>query len=81
MTDAQFRATDPVWSPDGSEIASSAAVFDVGDVYIAPLDGGEIRRLTYDQLADVPLAFTPDGRDVGYFSAGIGAMGRTSSTS
>ena len=63
LTDPQFRATSPVWAPDGSAIAFSAAVFNVGDVYIAPLDGGEIRRLTYNQLPDVPLAFTPDGRE------------------
>ena len=60
LTDPQFRATNPVWAPDGSAIAFSAAVFNVGDVYVAPLDGGEIRRLTYNELADVPLAFTPD---------------------
>ena len=60
LTEPQFRATNPVWAPDGSAIAFSAAVFNVGDVYVAPLDGGEIRRLTYNELADVPLAFTPD---------------------
>ena len=48
LTDPQFRATNQVWAPDGSAIAFSAAVFNVGDVYAAPLDGGEIRRLTYN---------------------------------
>lgn len=75
LTDPEFRATDPVWSPDGKAIAFSAAVFNVGDVYLAPLDGGEFRRLTYNEQMDVPLAFTPDGHDLVYFSAGIGAMG------
>ena len=74
LTEREFRATDPVWSPDGKAVAFSAAVLNVGDVYLAPLDGGEIRRLTYDELMDIPLAFTPDGRDLVYFAAGIGAM-------
>lgn len=73
-TDPQFRATTPVWAPDGSAIAFSAAVFNAGDVYVAPLDGGEIRRLTYNELADVPLAFTPDGQDILFASAGIAPM-------
>jgi tricorn protease len=71
LTDPQFRATNPVWAPDGSAIAFSAAVFNAGDVYVAPRDGGEIRRLTYNELADVPLAFTSDGQDILFASAGI----------
>jgi tricorn protease len=74
LTDPQFRATSPVWAPDGSAIAFSAAVLNAGDVYVAPLDGGEIRRLTYNELADVPLAFTPDGQDILFASAGIAPM-------
>lgn len=64
LTETEFRATDPVWSPDGKSIAFSAAVFNVGDVYVMGRDGGDIRRLTHDEGADIPLAFTPDGRDV-----------------
>ncbi|MCU0855570.1 MAG: hypothetical protein MUF63_11860, partial [Rhodobacteraceae bacterium] len=74
LTDPQFRSTNPVWAPDGSAIAFSAAVFNAGDVYVAPRDGGEIRRLTYNELADVPLAFTPDGRDILYAAGGIAPM-------
>jgi tricorn protease len=74
LTDPQFRATTPIWAPDGSAIAFSAAVFNAGDVYVAPLDGREIRRLTYNELADVPLAFTPDGQDILFASAGIAPM-------
>ncbi|MFO1069227.1 MAG: S41 family peptidase [Geminicoccaceae bacterium] len=64
LTEPPYRATDPVWAPDGRSLAFSAAVFNEGDVYVAPLDGGEIRRLTFNPLLDRPLAFTPDGRDV-----------------
>ena len=74
LTETQFRATDPVWSPDGQSIAFSAAVFNVGDVYVMDRDGGDIRRLTFNEGADIPLAFTPDGRDVVFWSAGIGEM-------
>lgn len=71
LTEPRFRSTNPVWSPDGSAIAFSSAVFNAGDVYIAPIDGGEIRRLTFNQATDVPLAFTPDGRDILFGTAGI----------
>jgi tricorn protease len=74
MTDAQFRSTDPIWSPDGGTIAFSAAVFNAGDVYTVPLDGGEIRRLTFNQLMDLPLAYTPDGSGIVIHTAGIGPM-------
>jgi tricorn protease len=74
LTDPQFRATSPIWAPDGSAIAFSAAVFNAGDVYIAPRDGGEIRRLTFNEPADVPLAFTPDGQDILFAAGGIGSM-------
>lgn len=74
MTDPQFRATDPLWSPDGGTIAFSAAVFNEGDVYTVPVDGGEIQRLTFNQLMDIPLAYTPDGTQIAVFSAGIGPM-------
>ncbi len=74
LTDPQFLATHPVWAPDGSALAFSAAVFNAGDVYVAPLDGGEIRRLTHNELPDVPLAFAPDGQDILFASAGIAPM-------
>lgn len=74
LTETQFRATDPVWSPDGQSIAFSAAVFNVGDVYVMDRNGGDIRRLTFNEGADIPLAFTPDGAEVVYWSAGIGGM-------
>lgn len=74
LTDAQFRSTDPVWSPDGKTLAFSSAVFNVGDVYALSLEGGDIRRLTYNERLDIPLAFTPDGKDIITSSAGIGAM-------
>ncbi|WP_075214451.1 S41 family peptidase [Mongoliimonas terrestris] len=74
LTDPQFRSTDPVWAPDGKSIAFSADVFNAGDVYTVPLDGGEIRRLTYGGLLDLPLAFTPDGSDVIVFASGTAPM-------
>ena len=73
-TDPQFRATKPVWAPNGSAVALSAAVSNAGEVCIAPRDGGEIRRLACNERADVPLAFTPNGRDILFASTGISPM-------
>jgi len=45
----EFSGTDPTWSPDGTQIAyieDSPETQGLGDIVVAPVDGGETRRLT-----------------------------------
>src|SRR5690606_8686167 len=49
-----------------------ADVVNSGDVYLAPLDGGAISRLTQHSRKEWPVAFASDGAQVLYASDGVG---------
>jgi tricorn protease len=55
---------DPIFSPDGSQIAFSGTYDKNTDVYVIPTTGGQPRRLTYHPDPDVAVGWTPDGRSV-----------------
>jgi tricorn protease len=56
----------PFYSPDNSQIAYSANVGGVNDVYVIAATGGVPRRLTWDGEASgsAAVGWTPDGRQV-----------------
>jgi tricorn protease len=58
------RLSNPVFSPDGSQVAYAGEYDGNIDVYVVPATGGEPRRLTYHPSPDVPVAWTPDGKSV-----------------
>ena len=62
------HSTQPVWSPDGSLIAYAAEMHGNFDVYLVAAQGGPSRRLTTHSTSELPLSFTPDGKEV-LFSA------------
>ncbi len=59
----------PAFSPDGSQLAfariCSNAVY---DLYLAPVAGGEARRITFDQQAIGGLDWTADGGEIVFSS-------------
>ncbi|MCD8302203.1 MAG: S41 family peptidase [Prevotellaceae bacterium] len=61
---------NPVWSPDGSQIAFASDRNGNFDVFVMPSSGGSAKRLTYRSQAEVPCTFTPDGNYI-LFSACI----------
>ncbi len=61
---------NPVWSPDGKQIAFASDRKGNFDVYVMPSNGGTARQLTFNSASETPWTFTPDGRYV-YFSAAI----------
>ncbi|MEP6768493.1 MAG: winged helix-turn-helix domain-containing protein [Acidobacteriota bacterium] len=74
--------TSPSFSPDGREIAFCRNVTDgVGDIYRAPLQGGDPVRLTSDDRDLMGLEWAPDGRSILFSSsrAGIYSIWRVSS--
>jgi tricorn protease len=56
--------TDPMFSPDGSQIAFTGQYDGNLDVYVMPSDGGEPRRLTYHPGLDRVAGWAPDGKSV-----------------
>ena len=62
--------TDPVWSPDGRQIAFATDRNGNFDVYLVSAEGGVARRVTTNSATEIPLAFSPDGKDI-YFTAQI----------
>jgi tricorn protease len=55
---------DPIFSPDGSQIAFSGTYDKNTDVYVVPATGGQPRRLTYHPDPDVAVGWTPDGKSI-----------------
>lgn len=68
-TQASYEA-NPVWSPDGKQIAFASDRHGNFDLFIMPANGGTAKRLTYHSASEIPSAFTPDGKYV-LFSASI----------
>src|ERR1700753_2306310 len=56
--------TSPVISSDGQTVAFSGEYDGNTDVFTIPIGGGGPKRITYNPAADVPVAWTPDGKIV-----------------
>jgi tricorn protease len=56
--------TDPVFSPDGSQIAFTGEYDGNVDVFVMPAAGGVPKRLTYHPGADTAIAWHPDGKHI-----------------
>ncbi len=61
---------DPIWSPDGKQIAFATDRNGNFDVYLVAAEGGVAQRVTTNSASEIPLAFSPDGKEI-YFSAQI----------
>ena len=61
---------DPIWSPDGKQIAFSTDRNGNFDIYLVSAEGGVAKRITTNSATEIPLAFSPDGKEI-YFSAQI----------
>ena len=55
---------NPHFSPDGKQIAFSAEYGGNVDVYVMPVEGGEPKRLTWHNAADMVQGWTSDGQSV-----------------
>lgn len=73
LTSHPGSESSPQISPDGSQVAFTAAYDGNPDVYVMPIEGGEPKRLTWAPAPDIVLGWTPDGR-ISYKSA-LGSPG------
>lgn len=61
---------NPVWSPNGKQIAFASDRKGNFDIFVMPADGGAPTQLTFNSTSETPWTFSPDGKYV-YFSASI----------
>jgi len=68
------RLADPQVSPDGSRVAFALTEVDLAggkrntDLWIAPVTGGEPRRITSSPASDSRPRWSPDGRHLAFLS-------------
>ncbi|MEM1079975.1 MAG: PDZ domain-containing protein [Pseudomonadota bacterium] len=77
LTTAPADERNPIFSPDGSQLAFRANYGNNADVYVIDIAGGQPRRLTYHPGTDVPDGWTPDGSEVAFFSGRESDHGRS----
>ena len=61
--------TNPVFSPDGTQIAFTGEYDGDVDVFVMPASGGVPKRLTFHPGEDEAVGWTPDGKQVLFRSA------------
>jgi Tol biopolymer transport system component/DNA-binding winged helix-turn-helix (wHTH) protein len=63
----------PAFSPDGRQVAFVRLISAVvGEVHLVSVEGGEPKRLTFDNAGADTLTWTPDGREIVYSSRNNG---------
>src|SRR5437899_9880734 len=62
LTSGIGAETEPMFSPDGSQVAFTGEYDGNQDVYVVPAGGGVPRRLTYHPGPDEAAGWTPDGK-------------------
>ncbi len=63
---------NPTWSPDGKQIAFSAQVGGLTDLFVYDLGAGQLQRLTEDPYADLAPAWSPDGTKIAFVTDRFG---------
>ncbi|MBM3749007.1 MAG: protease, partial [Acidobacteria bacterium] len=64
LTSGAGSETNPVFSPDGTQIAFTGEYDGNTDVFVVPAAGGTPRRLTWHPAVDTALGWTPDGKRI-----------------
>jgi Tol biopolymer transport system component len=65
----------PAFSPDGQTLVFIRGTNDlVDDIFIVPVAGGQLRRLTFDKLRVQGLDWTADGREIVFSSNRAGSF-------
>jgi tricorn protease len=68
LTAMQGSETSPRVSPDGKLIAFSGRQFNNADVFVMPIDGGEITQITFNSSNDEVSSWSWDGKQI-YFNS------------
>src|SRR5580693_595104 len=72
---ASIGDTGPMFSPDGRTLAFRHSISaSINDIYVVPVAGGEMKRLTFDNGYTANHAWTPDGRELIFSSSRAGTL-------
>lgn len=69
VTMHEAHELNPVFSPDGSQIAFSSNRFGSYDIFVVSVRGGRPTRLTFDSGAEAVAGWSPDGKSVLFISS------------
>lgn len=72
-----FGDINPAFSPDGSTIAFARAhsgSTNAWDIYLTPVAGGDLKRLTFDETLIDGLDWTANGREIVFSSSRSGGL-------
>jgi tricorn protease len=69
LTTGPGMETDPVFSPDGTQIAFTGEYDGNVDVFVVAASGGTPKRLTFHPAADRAVGWTSDGKQVIFSSS------------
>jgi tricorn protease len=69
LTVSPGNERDPVFSPDGSQLAFTGEYDGNSDVYVMPAAGGVPKRLTWHPKEDAAIGWTPDGKRILFCSS------------
>ncbi len=76
LTSHPGNETRPKISPDGTTVAFTGSYDGAPNIYTVPIEGGEPKRLTYDNEGDNCIGWTPDGKIAFGTSAATYTIGR-----
>ncbi len=66
LTRNSYQEVNPVWSPDGKQIAYSSDRAGTEDIYVRDLRSGRQRRVTALPSAEVSASFSPDQKSLAF---------------
>ena len=69
LTTQPTYETQPVWSPDGKQIAFASDRKGNYDVYVMSSKGGSATRLTTNSAVETPISFSLDGKKVLFYAS------------
>ncbi|MCI0685506.1 MAG: S41 family peptidase [Gemmataceae bacterium] len=69
LTMHERHEINPIFSPDGKQIAFSSNRHGSYDVFVIPVEGGRPTRLTHDSADDHPTDWSPDGQRILFASS------------
>ena len=76
ITVSEGQESNPVFSPDGRQIAFTGQYDGNQDVFVVPVTGGIPKRLTWHPGTDIVRDFSPDGKKVLFISQRNSFTGR-----